>query len=244
MDSIQYIHEPIYHNIHAAREVVPHLIDLLSPRSVADIGCGTGSWLRVFQENGISDLLGVDGILVNEDIMEVPVKYILQHNLSDSLHLNRKFDLVICLEVAEHLPKKSADTLVCSLVKLSDIVLFSAAIPGQGGQNHINEQWFSYWQEKFHSYDYYAYDIIRPFFWDNKKVDWWYRQNMFLLIKNGKPHPFSASKKIYNSVHPELYMERLDQIKKIESGKIGFRKALQYLKKAFNYSLAKKINRK
>ena len=45
--------------------------------------------------------------------------------------------------------------LVATITKHGDAVLFSAAIPGQGGQDHLNEQWPEYWQKKFEVNGYY-----------------------------------------------------------------------------------------
>jgi 2-polyprenyl-3-methyl-5-hydroxy-6-metoxy-1,4-benzoquinol methylase len=65
--------------------------------------------------------------------------------LIQPLDLEKEFDLVVSLEVAEHLPASAADQFVNTLVKHGKKILFSAAIPGQGGQDHLNEQWPDYW---------------------------------------------------------------------------------------------------
>jgi hypothetical protein len=51
----------------------------------------------------------------------------------------KRFDLAISLEVAEHLPEGSAGALVSTLIEAAPVVVFSAAIKGQSGTNHINE---------------------------------------------------------------------------------------------------------
>lgn len=117
---------------------------------------------------------------------------------------------MISLEVAEHLSPRAADTFVASLVSLGDIVVFSAAIPGQGGQNHINEQRHDCWQEKFQKHNFHFYDVLRPIFWNNENVDWWYRQNMFVVIKEGVAHSFNPVQQILRIIHPGL----LDTVKK------------------------------
>ena len=78
--------------------------------------------------------------------------------------------MVLCLEGAEHIKKDTADIFVQNLVNSGNLILFSAAIPNQGGQNHFNEQWFTYWEEKFIVHNYILHDIIRPFFWDNSEL--------------------------------------------------------------------------
>ena len=98
------------------------------------------------------------------------------------LRLDRRFDLVVTLEVAEHLPKTDASTFVQSLTELGPVVLFSAAIPFQGGENHLNEQWPDYWAHLFHNRGYRAVDCLRKKTWHNDKVEPWYAQNILLFV--------------------------------------------------------------
>jgi hypothetical protein len=106
-------------------------------------------------------------------------------DLRQPFKLERQFDLTVCLEVAEHLPSKSAEGLVESLVALAPAVLFSAAIPKQGGTGHVNEQWPDYWRELFRRYGYERSDVIRKAIWNKPGVKFWYRQNIFLFAKEG-----------------------------------------------------------
>jgi hypothetical protein len=140
-------------------------------------------------------------------------------NLEEPIRLDRTFDLAICLEVAEHLAPSAADTLVASLAALSRIIIFSAATWKQGGQNHLNEQPFSYWKEKFEEKGYTIIDYFRPVFWNEEKVQWWYKQNMFLAVhhsvdpaqfENNRPH-FSENDLL---IHPGLYYERIREYEK------------------------------
>ena len=183
-DSVRYIHEETVHNFKAAREVVPFLLKLLNTKSIVDVGCGIGTWLKVFEENGIEDFLGIDGNFVNESLLKIDKCKFNEYDLETLFNTERKFDLVISLEVAEHLSVNSADVFVKTICNLSDTILFSAAITNQGGQNHINEQEPDYWIEKFQSEGYQLFDIVRPVFWNNENVDSWYRQNMLLFTKN------------------------------------------------------------
>ena len=124
------------------------------------------------------------------------------------------------LEVAEHLPESAADTFVKTLTNLSDNIIFSAAIPSQGGQNHINEQWHTYWIEKFEKRGFYCHDLIRTHIWNNEKVDWWYKQNMFFFSKT----PPKATLFV-NNLHPELLLNKVQTIENIYAGKIGIRQS-------------------
>ena len=115
-------------------------------KSVVDVGCGDGSWLFVLQEDyGKDDILGIDGPWIHEDQLNIPKECFLRAPLDESLPIDRKFDMAISLEVAEHLPEARAEGFVEDLTRLAPLVLFSAAVPGQGGTNHVNEQWQDYW---------------------------------------------------------------------------------------------------
>jgi SAM-dependent methyltransferase len=166
----------------SARRVVPLVLELTDPRSVIDIGCGNGDWLATFAELGVTDLLGVEGPGSDPSLASIPRSQLLIHDLTEPLHLERGFDLAVCLEVGEHLAAEAAPGLVTSLVGLSAIVLFSAAIPGQGGHHHVNEQWPDYWEALFAEHGYVAVDCIRGAIWDDMGVDVWYRQNTLLYV--------------------------------------------------------------
>lgn len=184
VENIRYIHEEAVHNFKAAREVIPFLLETLNVSSVVDVGCGIGTWLKVFEENGVRDILGIDGNYVDKSLLKIDKSNFVEYDLEKLYLADRKFDLAISLEVAEHLSLDSADVFVKTICNLSDTILFSAAIPNQGGQNHINEQEPNYWIEKFEREGYYLLDVVRPIFWENENVDSWYRQNMLLFTKN------------------------------------------------------------
>jgi SAM-dependent methyltransferase len=167
----------------SALAIVPLVLELVKPASVADVGCGTGIWLSVFRQHGIADVLGIDGAYVEESQLEIPVEQFMRFDLTESLALDRSFDLVVSLEVAEHLPARCAETFVESLTRLGPIVLFSAAIPFQGGVHHVNEQWPDYWARLFRERDYVAIDCIRKRVWQDALVHWWYAQNTLLYAR-------------------------------------------------------------
>ncbi len=200
----------------SAKEVVPLIIKFTTPKSVVDVGCGIGTWLSVFEELGVQDILGIDGDWVKEELLQIDRENFVSKDLQKPLVLNRKFDLAISLEVAEHLSEDSANLFIKSLTKLSDIVIFSAAIPKQGGTSHLNEQWQSYWAKKFSDKGYLAVDYLRPLIWDNKSVAWWYKQNTLLFVnkKRLRANKLPYVKNIDNNrinldiVHPDNYLAR------------------------------------
>lgn len=168
----------------SAREIVPLVLEFIQPKSVVDVGCGLGSWLSVFKDLGIEVCLGVDGDYVNTDQLEISPKEFQPCALDTSFKLTNTFDLVVSLEVAEHLPVEAARTFITSLTELGSVVLFSAAIPLQGGNNHVNEQWPGYWAQLFQERGYLAIDCLRKKIWNNENVEPWYAQNILLFVRN------------------------------------------------------------
>jgi SAM-dependent methyltransferase len=209
-----YIHDEVVHNEKAARTIMPFVLQIIKPGSVLDVGCGTGTWLKVVKDLGVDDILGIDGDFVDRNLLKVDPTNFLAKDLSKSFDLGRKFDLAICLEVAEHLPEESADSFVKSLAIHSDTIFFSAAIPGQGGQNHLNEQWPVYWETKFRSFGFTGYDVLRKEFWNNPTIEWWYRQNIVLFTKSAtivKLFPENQTG-LTDFVHPELLIKKNQEI--------------------------------
>jgi len=155
----------------------------LSPASVLDIGCGTGAWLLQYQHSGISNYVGVDGAYVPRNSLLIPAEHFQSQDVAQAFDLGRRFDLVQCLEVGEHLPKASSDALVGNLIRHSDKVLFSASTPGQGGENHINEQTHEFWRLLFAKHGYKPFDLFRPMIAGISTVESWYRRNIFLYVR-------------------------------------------------------------
>lgn len=167
----------------SASVIAPIVLELLPVRSIVDIGCGDGSWLAVFRRLGVDDVVGVDGDHVEEEVLQIPTEYFRSFDLREPLSLERTFDLALSLEVAEHLPSDCAAKFVESLTRLSRVILFSAAIPYQGGNGHINEQWPDQWANLFEKHGYLPIDVIRKRVWQDDSVEWWYAQNVLLYAE-------------------------------------------------------------
>jgi SAM-dependent methyltransferase len=166
----------------SAAVAVPMLVELVGPRSVLDVGCGVGTWLRSLMDAGVTDVLGVDGDYVDRAMLEIPADRFRPVDLAEPFCAGRRFDLALCLEVGEHLDEDRAGTLVASLVAHAPVIAFSAAIPGQGGTHHVNERWLSYWRLLFARHGYSCLDVLRPALWTRREVDSWYAQNMVLFV--------------------------------------------------------------
>jgi SAM-dependent methyltransferase len=175
-------------SLRSARAVLPEVFTIVAPRSIADVGCGLGAWLHVARELGITRVTGFDGSHVNRAALLIdPEDFVACELESERLPYSvcdgrERFGLTLCLEVAEHLPAESAGFLVKALTRLSDVVLFSAAIPFQGGVNHVNEQWPEYWALLFEAHRYICCDCLRERFWTDPAVEWWYAQNILLFV--------------------------------------------------------------
>lgn len=235
---VLYIHDEAVHNKEAARVILPITFESSIVTSVLDVGCGLGTWLSICDTLGVKDILGVDGDYVDRTKLKIQEKNFKAVDLKDKFDFKKKFDLVICLEVAEHTPLSSADVLVESLVRHGDFLLFSAAIPNQGGQNHLNEQWPEYWQKKFKKHGFYFHDIIRPKIWSNENIEWWYKQNIFVIKKTP---PLSQPFDSLSVVHPELFTQKhIDQSeyhKSLVSGKQGLRLSTRIFLNSLAYAI-------
>jgi SAM-dependent methyltransferase len=219
--NIKYIYCD-YESNESANIIVPLLLKHISPRNVVDIGCGSGMWLRAFKNNGVAEILGLDGQWHKPDLLfkHIDKSEFMCVDLEQPFVLPKIYDLVICLEVAEHISQEHANDFVQSLVNAGKIILFSAAIPAQGGFNHINEQWTAYWIKKFEKFGYYFHDIIRPEIWNNSNIEFWYKQNMFLVSpKNHLPFKdISADSYLSTIVHPDMYLNKQRYIIRRNSG--------------------------
>jgi SAM-dependent methyltransferase len=223
-------------SIRSARVMVPLVLDLVQPKSVADVGCGIGTWLKICREHGVEEILGVDGGHVDREQLLIPEECTFSADLSEPLHLEKTYDLVISLEVGEHLPAESAQTLVDTVTRLGPVVMFSAAIPFQGGTSHMNEQWQQYWARMFQDRGYLVIDCLRPKVWADPAVLPCYAQNTLLYVRSDRIHLYQRLQLELerdlggrlSAVHPALYQDLVDP------SRCSFREAL-----SFFYAVAK-----
>jgi SAM-dependent methyltransferase len=197
----------------SAREVLPFLFDWFKPASVVDVGCGTGEWLSVCRELGVQDVLGMD--FHAGEMLKIPKTSFLQQDLSAPFTLPRTYDLAMSLEVGEHLPPESAAGFVGSITSLASVVLFSAAIPAQGGTGHVNEQWPDYWAALFEQFGFVPVDCVRPLFWENEKVTCYYAQNAVLYVKRGLEIKDLPSFNLKRFVHPGLFGDQATELRQL-----------------------------
>lgn len=223
----------------SAQVVVPIVLSLFPCHSVVDFGCGVGGWLKEFERHGVSDYLGVDGNYVSPHLLKIPADRFRPSDLRNVIDLGRGFDLACALEVAEHLPEDQAKSFVAALVKAAPVILFSAAIPFQGGMDHVNEQRQSYWVELFAEHGYIALDCIRRAIFGDRRVEWWYRQNILMFCLPGRCPP--GCKAVTSSYD----LDRVDpeMITHVANGPDSGRAATKMLLKSFSV-LTKAVIRK
>ena len=178
--------------IASAGVILPIVFDLLQPKTVVDIGCGHGIWLSKCRQQGATSILGVDGNYIDPDQMLIPPDCFMAMDLNHPNHIDRMFDLAISLEVAEHLRPDSTQAYLGLLTSLSDQILFSAAIPGQEGDAHINARWPAFWIGEFERRGFVALDFIRPKIWHDETVALCYRQNVLFFVSEKR---YAASPK-------------------------------------------------
>ena len=212
-------------SLRSARVYLGDLFNFWLPDSVVDVGCGRGAWLSACRELGVKTVVGLDGNWVRPEMMLDPAIQFHSIDLEGDLACGQRFDLAMSLEVAEHLHSDASDKFVRSLVGLADAILFGAAYIGQPGDNHINSQAHSFWAHKFASNGYKLFDLFRPKYWADDRVEPWYRQNTFLLVR--PTHPlFLALTSVsrgpiedlgfVDCVHPWLYsmvLRELDRLR-------------------------------
>lgn len=149
--------------------------------SVVDVGAGTGAWLKSAYRLGATQLLGIEGVWVKNLPRYRYAEYLFA-DLNSGINLTKKYDLAICVEVAEHLNHDRGKSLVDDICKLSKIVIFGAALPRQLGDGHINCRNQEYWITLFKFNGFKCYDLFRTKLWHNGEVLSWYRQNTFLYV--------------------------------------------------------------
>lgn len=186
----------------SAAALVPLLMTQCQwPKTIIDVGCGEGWWAVEFAKHGC-DVTGMDGGWHGKHQLG---ENFIPHNLADPIPAFDKFDAVVCLEVAEHLRPARARTFIndlCDLTNPDGFVIFSAAIPGQGGTGHINEQWPGYWSKLFNENGFAVNSDFRFGIWDDDRIENWYRQNLMIAYRGVQmSEPLSV-------VHPILYDAR------------------------------------
>lgn len=201
---------------HTAEVVSELFLKEFNIKSVCDVGGGLGTWLDVFREKiGKESFNGAlfDGNYIPKENLITPELFV-PVDLEVPIEVKGHFDLAICLEVAEHIKKERAYGLVKELCSLADIVLFSAAIPLQGGEGHVNENTFEFWRKLFEKNGYFCNDMIRPYINQDEKIPFWYKNNIFVYCKENIQ---KCNNKFLDFVTMDIYMQRVKEIENLRT---------------------------
>jgi hypothetical protein len=160
---------------------------------------------------------------VEQEMLEIPRDRFLPFDLKKPFRLDQQFDLVLSLEIAEHLPGECAETFIDSLTRLGPVIVFSAAIPFQRGTHHINEQWPDYWVKFFQAKNFVVIDCLRKKIWQNDNVQWYYAQNILLFVRQDYlDHSSQLQEQLEQNsanqlcmVHPKKYLAEIEWMRKL-----------------------------
>jgi SAM-dependent methyltransferase len=217
----------------SAQLVVPTIVELFQPKSAIDIGCGIGTWCLALANAGVSDVYGLDGPWVDSARFGLGAERFIAFDFDSAAKPyapslpQARFDLLVSFEFLEHVDPLHAADIVKFMTAAADIVVAGAAPPGQGGKNHVNEQWPSYWATLFAAQGFVAYDALRPLIWALDGVEPWYLQNPICYFKGEVPaHVVARVERVALDqlrapqalVHPELLRRKASALKRRKRG--------------------------
>ncbi len=193
-------------SVASARRILSILRERYDFDTVCDFGTGIGTWLKAAHELGKVALAGFDGPWA----MQHPARFndaaFFPVDLNDDITVTDRFDLVISVEVAEHLDPTRGPGFVRDLCRAGDVVLFGAALPRQPGDGHINCRPHAYWVDLFRQQGYVCLDLFRPRVWHDPAVEPWYAQNCFLFVNATQRERFGDAPvaALFDVYHPLL----------------------------------------
>jgi SAM-dependent methyltransferase len=195
-------YENITEDATRSRDAVFEILGIDKSVTVVDCGGGTGGWgVGLKNYTCIDYRVPLDALLIN------PEQYIDQ-DLRKPFNMGEKFDVVISCEVIEHLEEEFTDTFidnVCRLVKDDGVIIFSGAVPNQGGNNHLTERFQTHWAKKFRERGFYG--TQHPCIKRDERIALYYRQNI-VIYKKGEI--FSD---VEDFVLPEYYLAITNHLK-------------------------------
>jgi hypothetical protein len=211
----------------SSKDLLEIVLGFAKSSSIVDLGAGNGDWAMSAAALGVERLVRIDGAWVPEDIRNEGAGSFIACDLEGQLPDLGDFDMAMCLEVLEHVSPQAGKRAVDWLCARAPVVLFSAAIPGQGGTRHVNEQWQSHWAGEFDRHGFGAWDVIRPAVWHRDDIPFWYRQNMLLYVDRQRAPDYGlapeAEATLLDVVHPELLAREEGKAKRYGARRLSAR---------------------
>lgn len=173
------------YRIEQGRIVLNEFFRFFKPETMIDFGCGLGHWLYSAKKYfDVRKIKGVDGNFVDEKCLLIDRNEFVRHDFETPfVYENGKYDLAISIETAEHISPENSDNIIEALTHSSDIVLFSAAPPFQGGVHHVNMNAPAYWANKFKKQGFVCFDFMRDILWNIENINCIYPQNILVFVK-------------------------------------------------------------
>lgn len=216
-------------SLESAGPVLTAVLTCIGPvRNFIDVGCGVGAWSKVMEEKGFTDYHLIDHPSLHiEQLLPSRKDRFIACDLDSELPEVRSVDLAICIEVLEHFKSARAKALVEFLTRSADVILFSAAVPGQGGRGHLNEQPHNYWHRMFEGFGYHYFDDFKiDLFRSVCRRNFFHAQNVFVYYNSQKRTELSKFKCLFSNDYEIRHISILNR-------EMGFAGVLRQLPMAF-----------
>lgn len=238
-------HEDRFPNPYSyAVRLVPKILEVTGPvDSIVDVGGGIGAWCKAFKESGATRVLCIDTPEIESSELLINGSEFYPCDLAATFPAPVRCELAICLEVAEHLPRSQSQGLVKFLTHSSDIVVFSASIPGQPGLGHINEHPPAFWRRQFKEFGFEQWDVIRPRIVFESDIPYWYRQNMFIYADQNWRDHLNAMSGTYSGIPEdfELVHKRVLDIYRSAPPEVGLGTLVRAFPSALKLTLSRRL---
>jgi glutamate-1-semialdehyde aminotransferase len=225
------ITEPCAGERQTALFVAPHVLDFVEPTSVVHVGCENDVWLHAFAECGVADGWGLVKPGTSISSPTISADRLLSCDVHVPFRCDRKFDLALYLDQAQHINPNTIRSTLDSLTRLAPVVLFTAAAPYQNGREGraVNEQWPDYWLARFAEFDFALIPGLRERLWTNSQVDWRVAQNGMLLASRAflERHPDMRANTAdvrelpHCVVHPRMFLETIQRHHQNHAATVG-----------------------
>ncbi len=127
--------------------VADHIVKQIGPKKVLDAGCAKGFLVEALRDRGV-EAYGID--LSEYAISEVRRDIRRNCRVASLVDpIAERFDLIVCIEVLEHIPEEIAPRVIANLCRSTDDILFSSTPDDFAEVTHVNVRPRSYWNALF-----------------------------------------------------------------------------------------------